>query len=249
MGKTGGGNPYSEDLAQIAKDMYRQTNILRTNPPVGGTVTPSPVMFASTQGSSMSDVGPNPYMRMIRQGEYGDWVENPQYQMWERTMTPQTLNPMTGPQYPGRSVGQPGTGTIDILSQVLAGERPSTLPIFTPATETINAQYGRARESTLAGGTRGGQLQEQLYNLSRDRAQSLGNLDAQIANQMFTQALGTAFGAPNTAIQGYGQAGQLEAASEQAQAQEKAGLYGGLGAFAGLLAGQGGFGVGGQRRT
>lgn len=108
------------------------------------------------------------------------------------------------------------------MEATLLGMRPTQLPIFAPARETLEKQFGTARTNILSQTpTRGGQLNEGLMNLETDRARSLAGLDADIAQSMFQTGAQVGFGAPGVAFGGMSGAAQsLGQLAAQASAQE-----------------------------
>lgn len=138
------------------------------------------------------------------------------------------------------------SSTISTLQSVLTGQRPSTLGPFAPALDTVNQQYDQARQNILAGGARGGQLNQLLADTDRARAATISGLDADVRTQAFNQALGTGFGSVPQVFGGLTGAGSVygtaantfsNLANRQAagKSSSKGGASGSLGAVAGLV--------------
>lgn len=87
------------------------------------------------------------------------------------------------------------TGFVNNATADLAGQ-------VTPAQRAIaEAQYGRAREATIAtSGARGGQLTKALTDLGTDRARNLTGIVADNRARAMGQAGGVGFGAAGTSL-------------------------------------------------
>ena len=89
--------------------------------------------------------------------------------------------------------------TAGNLAAVLAGGRTDNLRVFAPEREGIESQFTNARENLVAGGVRGGQLNQSLANLETARAQTVGGLESDVRRRAFEDALRVGFGAaPST---------------------------------------------------
>ena len=75
--------------------------------------------------------------------------------------------------------------TAGTLFDVLTGGRNSNLRVFAPERETVESQFGRARDNMLNTGVRGGELNTSLANLNMARAQTLGGLEADVRKNAF----------------------------------------------------------------
>lgn len=129
------------------------------------------------------------------------------------------------------------TGTMGTLMQVLQGGNPLNMRVFAPARETLEAQYGNARQNILNTiPMRGGQLNSSLRDLEISRASSLGDMEATLRQNAFNQALGTGFGAPPTALAGMGGAANNLANVGGTQAGIANSKNSSLGSMAGLAA-------------
>jgi len=130
---------------------------------------------------------------------------------------------------------------------------PLYAPLFAAARSGPEAQYQVARDSILAGTPRGGGQVAALSDLSRARADEVGQLPAMLSNNILQDLLsktyGAAFNAPQTSIAGMnataGTYGNRASMSQAAAAQQNAGLFGGLGQLGGLALG--GFLGGGKK--
>ena len=125
--------------------------------------------------------------------------------------------------------------TVDALSRVLAGQRPSSLRVFAPEREALESQFRRARENVLSTTpTRGGQLNRSLVDLEIARAMGVSGLESDIRRTAFTQALGTGFGIPAVSIAGLGSAAGLFGATASRSLQETQGKNQSIGTLAGI---------------
>lgn len=102
----------------------------------------------------------------------------------------------------------------EITSQLLAilrGESPSMMAAFGPIRQTLESQFGRARENIL-GNTpiRGGQLGQSLANLEMSRASDIFGLESGIRRDAFNQALSAGFQLPQAAIGNFTNLAQLQ---------------------------------------
>ncbi|MBI3937144.1 MAG: hypothetical protein HY323_09220 [Betaproteobacteria bacterium] len=114
---------------------------------------------------------------------------------------------------------------LDIFQSILRGERPSTLKVFAPERETLEAQFGRARENVI--GTtpaRGGLLTRMLGDLETERARAVTGLESDVRKAAFPMAASLAFGAPLSALPGISAAGAQFGDLAERLAQEQAGF-------------------------
>lgn len=132
-----------------------------------------------------------------------------------------------------RGLRKAGTGQLEDF--LTTGRTPESLrmPIeglYREGREDLESQYNVAREQLLnQTPTEGGQLNDQLRDLSTSRAQSVGGLETNLkaklevplAERMFQTALGVGFGQPPVAISGLSSAGgQYGAIAGRAQAEQ-----------------------------
>jgi len=105
----------------------------------------------------------------------------------------------------------------------------------------INAQFGAARDATIASAPAGGALFGALGELEGDRAgalaSGLGQLYGQDKNTFDQQRFSAAFGTPATALGALGAAGSAQASAAATQGAADAGKTGELGQAAGTLIG------------
>lgn len=125
------------------------------------------------------------------------------------------------------------TGQLETFLQT--GQFPKSLDlpiqdIYRTGREGMEDQYQVAREQLLnSTPSEGGQLNDQLRDLSVSRAQSVGGLEAQIkaqlevplAQNLFASALSTGYGQPPIALSGLQMAGgQFGQVAGRAQAEQ-----------------------------
>ncbi len=141
------------------------------------------------------------------------------------------------------------TGLLGQYKSILSGNyNPETSsqygPMFATGKESLESQYGNARENVMGSVPRGGELTSALTSLEGARAQDVGMLPMQISSQIMqdleNKLYGTAWNAPGQAMGGMGSAagtyGNRLAAWEQAQGTQTAGLGQGIGTLLGLAA-------------
>lgn len=92
-------------------------------------------------------------------------------------------------------------------------------PVMEAGKSTIEGQYGNAKENIIAQTPNGGGLTSALTGLESDRANSLGSLQSNIAQDLYNKAYGAAMGTPQTSLSGLGTAaGTFSNRSSQAMA-------------------------------
>jgi len=122
---------------------------------------------------------------------------------------------------------QPVSGILpDFLR---TGALPAAVaPLTVPVRETLEAQFGRARENILARTpARGGQLADVLAGLETDRATRVGlfqsEMEAPIRQNLLQIASNAVLGAPTQALMGFQGAGaQFGQIAQQAALQQQA---------------------------
>lgn len=131
----------------------------------------------------------------------------------------------------------------------------STDPIRRALKSGVESQFGNAREQIIEDTPAGGALVQALAELEAGKARTLSAGEGAIAEEDFgrnlaiqglersafdrelTGALGLATGQTGSAISGLGQAGGIQAALAQAEADREAGIYGALGTGIGTAVG------------
>lgn len=140
-------------------------------------------------------------------------------------------------------------GVIGDLESFLAGGSPENLNFMAPVRDDIEDQFNVAKENIIgSAGTRGGQLSKALIDLNVDRARTVGSLGANLRQALFSMASGIGFGTPQTALSGFGQAGNLSLAHTKF-ANDRAMKIGeqlGMAMFGGGAGGAGGMAGGGM---
>ena len=160
---------------------------------------------------------------------------------------PRTVEPQTASWVPGipadKATGVKGTkGRFKFTST--PGMEVNPFGIYGQAKESLEQQYPVAREavlSTIPG--RGGQLNDQLFNLEKTRASEVGGLRERVITNALGLASGAAFGTPaalslsDNSFQRQAMAAQLQsnfaAQNGQAGAQKKSGATGAMGQLGG----------------
>ena len=99
-------------------------------------------------------------------------------------------------------------------------------PVWGPSRDVLEGQYDVARENVISNVPKGGALTEQLTNVDTARAEGLGGLASNIAQDEYNKAYGMATGAPG---QSFGAMSNLAGQQAMAQSQQTAGKYGALG--------------------
>ena len=112
----------------------------------------------------------------------------------------------------------------------------SASPVFGAGKQTIEDQFGRAREGVIAGTPEGGQLTAALAELEGDRAGSLTQFTGQLAESEKNLAAQLATGGTAGGGAILGSAGQLAQSRAAAEAAENAGKSSGSGQAAGAIA-------------
>ena len=116
----------------------------------------------------------------------------------------------------------------------------STSPAFAPGKMAIEDVFGTARGNVLANVPVGGQLTESLTDLETGRAKSLTDLIGGIQGDMFSKALSTATGVPQTSLAGLSSSAMANLQARQIgqqQSSAKMGMAGNLGMGIGSIIG------------
>ena len=108
----------------------------------------------------------------------------------------------------------------------------SSNPVYGAGKSQIESQYDVARQNILSNLPSGGQLNEALVDTDVRRADALGGLAAQIAQDEYNKIYGFATGSPQASLSSMTSLAGSQAA---AQAQETAGKYGAVGDIGGGL--------------
>lgn len=114
-------------------------------------------------------------------------------------------------------------------------------PMFAQGKQSVEDQYGIAKENILANIPRGGAQVQGLTDLEMGRAEQASSLPAMISQDIMTDMLnktyGTAFAAPQQSMSGLGTVastfGQRQSQAMASNAQEKAAKFQGAGQVAG----------------
>lgn len=78
----------------------------------------------------------------------------------------------------------------------------SLSPVYAAGKSGIEGQYNIGKENLLASVPRGGGMTQGLVDLESNRADSLGNLQGDIATDMYNKAYGYATGTPSQSVSG-----------------------------------------------
>ena len=119
----------------------------------------------------------------------------------------------------------------------LSSGDPRETPIYKNLQLTAGQGFNRAKDNTIARFAPGGALMEALTGLEGDRAQFLSQGASDIYSSEIDRALALGTGVTGQSLNALGQAGQLQAARAQANADRDAGKAGGIGAGLGALMG------------
>ena len=118
-------------------------------------------------------------------------------------------------------------------------------PVYGALKNTIESQYGRARENVLSSVPTGGALSGALTGLEAQRAGNLTSAVGGLAEQEMNRAAALGSGSFQQASAGLGAAGGIQGQLSLAQSQQKAQAMSGLGSGLGYKIGRGG-GMGGK---
>lgn len=121
----------------------------------------------------------------------------------------------------------PGSGGTEGSSGQMAYDVTRN-PVWRAGRNTIEDQYGVARENVLANIPKGGALTDALTNTEIGRADMLTNLTGNVSQDEYNKLYGMATGAPQTSIGGLS---SLAGSQAMANAQTQAGKYGATGDF------------------
>lgn len=159
---------------------------------------------------------------------------------------PRTIQPQTASWAPG--TGQ--KGSPDRFGKFAFADAPgmevNPFGVYGQAKEGLEQQYPIAREailSTIPG--RGGQLNDQLFNLEKTRASEVGGLRERVISNALSLAGGAAFQTPaalqlqDNSFQRQALAAQLAQGNANSGAQKKGSALGGIGQLVGGLGGAG----------
>ncbi len=114
------------------------------------------------------------------------------------------------------------SGVIDRLAKfVKGGFDPSTSPLFAQQKNSIEQQYGTAKDNLLAALPGGGAINEGVTGLEVGRANSLIDTLAQIFNQEYMASLGMATTSPETAFMGMGTGGDINKGTLDSQSAKQ----------------------------
>ena len=226
--KGGGGSDVGKKTERMAEQYYQQTQPLRT-----ALVQNYMDFLGEPSGAGATSAATRTPIYETQR------VKNPEWRsgMWDiDPSVPQFINKkvITGWQ----DVPAPATGTD-------ATETPNPIydvtrnPVWGAGRGLIEDQYTRARENTLGAMPGGGALTDTLARIEEGRAQSMGDLASQIAQDEYNKLYGLATGAP---AQSMSTLSNLAGQQAMAAAQQQAGKYGALGDIgmgAGMLFGGG----------
>lgn len=122
------------------------------------------------------------------------------------------------------------------LLAILRGESPSLMSAFGPIRQSLESQYGRARENILENTPlRGGQLGQSLAGLEMGRASDVFGLESSIRQNAFNQALQAGFQLPQAASNILGNAAGTFSNLGALQSQRNTAGQQGAGQFLGKL--------------
>jgi hypothetical protein len=125
------------------------------------------------------------------------------------------------------------TGILERGQEFMEGGfDPTQMPVYNVGRQGIESQYDVARQNILGGMPAGGQMFDRLADVEVNRANQIGGLGAQIAQDEYNKLYGVATGAPQVSM---GALTSLAGSRAGAQAQQQAGKYGMTGALGGGL--------------
>lgn len=205
----------SQELAQIAKDLYGSTDPIRQN----------------LIGRSALFLGLDPSTFVSQE---------PVAAPGEREIIGYT--PETGQRDGGVPIYGPPTSTSpapllrnDYLPTGPTGVEAS--PLFAALKQTTEDQYSRARDNILGSVPQGGALTDSLVNLETSRARDMTANIGSLYQQELDRAMSFALGTPIQSMQGLGQAANVQSNMALANAQQNAATKSALGAGAGAYFG------------
>jgi hypothetical protein len=108
------------------------------------------------------------------------------------------------------------------------GFDPTQMPVYNVGRQGIESQYDVARQNILGGMPKGGQMYDRLADMEVQRANQIGGLGAQIAQDEYNKLYGVATGEP---LMSMGTLASVAGSQAGAQAQQQAGKYGMTGAL------------------
>ncbi len=223
-GKSGGGSSaLTNELARISRERYTRTAPLeqdlinRFRAFLGmpltystGAASPSPAVTSQTQ-ALFPELPSGGVMPGILTGQ----------------PTGTSATPVAGAGVPGQTMAPAGTSIFSV--------DPSASPLYGPGKRAIEQQYGRTRENILSTMPEGGQLFEQLANLSTKKGQALSDLEADIGQDFFDKLYGIVSGVPQQAISGLQTAAGISANLGAMESARRSQTMGGLGQGLGML--------------